>query len=87
MPEARIDDVVSVVETWMGERQGLAGHFSKDGLAEFIAVHNARTRQMISLLGKNDPDFYGALLELAQNASTMTAGGKIFVNKMDRTND
>lgn len=86
MNKLPIEDLVSVVELWQMARKPLAEKFSQGGLRAFVETHNAKTRQMISLLGKQDPEFYSALLELTQNASTMVAGGKIIADKIDRTN-
>lgn len=85
MPD-ELSEFISVVEAWRDRRQSLAQPFSQDGLRRFIETHNGLTRRMISLLRTNEPEFYSALLELTQNASTMVQGGKIFANKVDRTN-
>jgi hypothetical protein len=82
-----MENFVAIVETWQLKRKPLAESFSRDGLREFAETHNALTKRMISEIGRQDPEFYSALLELSQHASTLTVGGKFFVNKVDRTNE
>jgi hypothetical protein len=71
---------------WAQKRIPLAAPFTRDGMVGFIETHNALSRKMISLFDRKDPEFFSALLELAQNCSTLVSGGKIFVDKVDRTN-
>lgn len=82
----RFQEVYDAIEAWQLRRRSLAATFSKDGMREFVETHNAMTRKLISAFGTTDPEFYSSLLELSQNASTMTAGGKLFADKKDVTN-
>ena len=84
--DEQLRELTSVIQTWRERRVGLAGPFNQDGLRRFIETHNALTRRMIRVFDTIDPEFYTALLELTQNASTLVLGGKIVVNKIDRTN-
>lgn len=81
-----LQELIDIVETWQARRQPLAVAFSQDGMREFIETHNALTRRLIAVTEKKDPEFWSSFLELAQNASTLVSGGKIFVNGQDRTN-
>ena len=81
-----MQEFVGAVEMWVAKRKPLAEAFTMDGMREFVETHNALTRKLISLTGKFDPDFWSGVLELAQNAATMTTGGKLFVNGRDVTN-
>ena len=82
-----VEEIVSLVESWQHRRTELAATFSQDGLRGFAEAHNFITRKLIAALGnKQDPEFWSAWMELGQNASSMIQGGKLFVNKVDRTN-
>jgi len=81
-----LQELVDTVEAWQLRRMSLAAAFTTDGLREFAATHNALTRKLIVVVDRNDPEFWSAFLELCQQAGSMTAGGKFFVEKQDRTN-
>lgn len=79
-----------IVESWQTRRDTLMGtpsakRGSAASLREFVEIHNALTRRLITVLGVHDPKFYDGLLELAQNAGRVLEGGKIFVDGQDRT--
>ena len=91
MAEARVySDLVAIVETWATKRltitQGWDNGASRSSLEEFVATHNAMTRRLISELGRTDPPFYSALMELANNVETIAAGRKVFIDGADVTN-
>jgi hypothetical protein len=78
---------MDVIETWQTKRVPLASAFTRDGLREFSATHNALARRMMSLFDdRRDPEFYSALLELAQQCSTISVKAKFVVEGKDRTN-
>lgn len=64
----------------------------KDGsnaasLREFVEIQNRLSRRLISLLQKEEPLFWEAVVELAMNAQRITEGAKVFVNGQDRTSE
>lgn len=86
-----VTDLVAVVETWQIRRLGLAtkgkNHgFTQDGLYEFVEVHSALARKLVSLVGRQDPEFWSAWIELGTQASTIVTGAKTIANHIDRTN-
>lgn len=80
-----VQQIVDIVETWELRRIPLARSFTKNGMTEFVETQNALTRQLIAGLDRKDPEFWSALLELAQNGARMTAGGKLFADGKDMT--
>lgn len=87
MSELTAADLVEVVQRWQTNRIPLAQKFTNDGLAAFVAAMNGMSRELISKTGKYDPEFWSAWIELGQQCSTFTRGGKVFVGETDRTND
>lgn len=82
-----IEDAVSATETWQVRRHEIAQGFHLRGLREFCEFQNFQTRKLISYFGKQDPEFWTALAELATNAQTLTTkGAKVFADKKDVTN-
>lgn len=79
-------DVTDLVETWMLKREGLAKEFSQDGLRGFVETMNGITRQVMGKVNITEPEFWSAWIELGQQASTFSAGGKTIANKIDRSN-
>lgn len=86
MAEPTLGDFVSVVETWQSRRVEESKAFTLRGLRGFCELMNYHTRQLISQTGKQDPDFWSAVAELATNAQTLTANRKLFADGIDRTN-
>jgi hypothetical protein len=81
-----MQELIELVETWDVLRK-LGRDFTSADLNKFAETMNDRTRQLISIIGVYNPDFYMALCELAQHASSMTTpGAKLFVDGQDRTN-
>lgn len=81
-----LEDLIATVETWQAKRYTLSTEFKQDSMLAFVEGMNAMTSRLISLTGKKDPEFWSAWLELGQQASTMTAGGKTIADGHDRTN-
>jgi hypothetical protein len=82
-----IDDLVSVFETWQVRRKEEAEGFHLRGFRGFVELMNYETRRAISLTGKQDPDFWSAVAEIATNAQTLTtAGAKLRADHRDMTN-
>lgn len=83
-----LDELVAAVETWQVKRVEEAAEFSSSGLQRFCEVMNYHTRRLISVTGKNDPEFWSALSELCVNAQTLTTkGAKLRANHIDRTQE
>jgi hypothetical protein len=81
-----IEDLRAAVETWATMRHQFTS-FTRTDMQRFVETMNYHTRKTISILNSQDPEFWSALMELAQNASTLvTKGAKIFVDGEDRTN-
>lgn len=79
--------LVSLVEMWQRERVRQSEGFNLRGFREFCEVMNKQTRDLISFCDRKDPEFWTALLELAQNASTLTTkGAKVRADHRDVTN-
>jgi len=77
---------IDTVETWAVLRKEVRD-FARPDMYRFVERMNANTRKLISHTGKQDPDFWSSLMELSQNACTMTTpGAKIFADGQDRTN-
>ena len=79
--EALRDHILS----WQAKRVPLSENFTRDSLRGFAEAMNYHTRALCRLMESNDPEFYSALMELAQNATTVVTGAKLIVNKIDRT--
>lgn len=83
-----LDELVTAVETWQVKRVEEAAEFSRSGLQRFCEVMNYHTRRLISVTGKNDPEFWSAMAELSVNAQTLTTpGAKLRANHIDRTQE
>lgn len=54
-----------------------------DSLRQFIEYHNALSRQLIRAFEMEKPEFWESMLELCQQAVTITAKAKTFVNGRD----
>lgn len=74
------------MDTWRIRRESVLKEYSyNDGastrsLREFVELQDALTRRMISLLQEQEPEWYTALYELAQNTDKIIRGGKTFIN-------
>jgi hypothetical protein len=78
--------LIDVVETWNTQKEA-GRQFTQKDMRKFIETMNDRTRHMISIVGRDNPEFYTGLFELAQNATTLTTkGAKIYGDGQDRTN-
>jgi hypothetical protein len=86
LPDRNLESLRDTVITWQSRRVKLAENFTQDSLRGFAEGMNYLTRQLIAAFETDDPDFYSALMELAQNAGTLTSKAKLIVNKVDRTN-
>jgi hypothetical protein len=81
-----VRELTDLVESWQAKRVPLAEEFSKKGMRDFVAYMNHITRQAVAVTGKTDPEFWTAMLEIAQHASTLTTpGAKVIADKQDRT--
>lgn len=84
--EPTLGDVAAQVETWAAVRVELAADFELAGFRNFCEQNNYRSRRLISMFGKTDPDFWTALAELATNASVLvTPGAKVRADHRDMT--
>jgi hypothetical protein len=81
-----IEDLKNAVLTWQISRVPLSEKFSSDGLRGFAEAMNFHTGKLIRLMGTSDPEFYSAMMEMAQHAQTMVGKGKFIVDRKDRTN-
>lgn len=83
-----LTDFIAVLETWAIRRETI---FNEPGMKynsgsnyasmqRFVETQDALTRKMISILGRQDPLFYSAMYELAQNTDRIIKGGKTFIN-------
>lgn len=75
MAEPTIADFVAQVEDWQRLRVEEASAFSLRGFRGFVEQMNYRTRKLISFADRQDPEFWGALAELATNAQTLVTPG------------
>jgi hypothetical protein len=86
-------ELIDLVETWeIRKRTIFQEDPYKDGsnatsLRRFVELQNMLSRKLISEFGKQDPDFYESLVELALNAQRIIEKGKIFVNGSDVTSE
>ena len=82
MPD--IKEIVDIVETWRVKRT--SREFTRKDLREFVETMNYHTRQLISVFGIVDPEFYSGLFELATHAQTLaTRKARIIADGIDRT--
>lgn len=82
-----LDDFVSAAETWQTSRRAEAEAFTLRGFRGFVELMNYQSRQLIAFTRKEDPDFWTALAELANNAATITTkGAKLYADHRDVTN-
>lgn len=82
-----MSELVTICETWQVRRRTEAAAFTASGLRAFCELMNYETRRLISLTGREDPDFWSAVAELATNAQTLTTrSAKLIANHIDRTN-
>jgi hypothetical protein len=86
LPKKDLESLRDTIITWQARRVPLAEKFTQDSLRGFAEGMNYLTRQMIAAFETDDPEFYSALMELAQNAGTLVSHAKLIVNKTDRTN-
>ena len=88
---SRPDTLKDIVESWKTLRDIEArksnDRTSSDSLRRFVEIMNAQGKKMIREFDVYDPTFYDALAELATHAATIAGGGKVFANKVDRTNE
>lgn len=86
-------DLLSIVDTWTArkvdvfKRQPYEDGGNAKSLREFVEYNNALSRRLISELQKQDEEFFASLAELANNCARIVAGGKVFVNKQDVTQE
>ena len=64
-----------LVGTWAVLRHTTPREFNGADMRNFIGMMNDRTRQFVSILETQDPEFYSAIAELATNAATLTTPG------------
>lgn len=67
-------EFIQLIESWEQQRQH-TGEFSRSDLDTWISKMNAHTKLMIAAVGRETPEFWSAVFELAQHASTMTTPG------------
>lgn len=85
--EPTLADLVSVFETWQLRRKEVAEGFHLRGFREFVELMNYETRRAISMAHKEDPDFWTAVAEIANNAALLTTkGAKLRADHSDMTN-
>jgi hypothetical protein len=76
-----------VIETWMIQRTHIIKEFNTTDLNRFVTTLNDRTRHVVQLLERQNPEFWTAVAELATNAATLTTkGAKIIADGKDVTN-
>lgn len=75
MSDRFIRYIIDVVETWNSQKTAIVQEFTQGDMTRFVETMNDRTRHLISLFGVKNPEFYTGLLELAQNACTLTTPG------------
>jgi hypothetical protein len=80
-----LEDVTDLILTWQTRRKALARPFKADGLREFVAVMNGITRQVMSRVDTNDPEFWSAWIEIGTQASTFAHNAKTFADHIDRS--
>lgn len=86
-------ELCQIIETWqlqkrqVFKRQPYADGSNAKSLTEFVEIQNRLSRRLVSELGKQDPDFFESMVELALNAQRIIEGGKVFVNGQDRTSE
>jgi hypothetical protein len=80
-----LEDVTDLILTWQNRRLKLAGPFKADGLREFVAVMNGITRQVMSMVDTNDPEFWSAWIEIGTQASTFANNAKTIADHIDRS--
>ena len=90
--EKNLEDIRNAVNSWRTFRltttrfDDSSPGAATRSLNEFVASMNAMTRRLMAAFGENDPEFYSALAELANNAEThATKGATVKVNHRDVT--
>ena len=83
-----LTEFIQIVESWNVVKKVIQD--PKDAaldMRKFVEAHNAHTRRLISAVGRDYPDFWTGVFELAMNAQTLTSPkAKIFADGLDRTN-
>lgn len=90
---SELTELIDVVETWQIQRTALfntPGMKYNEGsnyasMQRFVEIQDAMTKRLISVCGKQDPGFYSAMYELAQNTDRIIRGGKTFINGQQQT--
>jgi hypothetical protein len=83
--------VIDAVEMWQTQKREVFKRkpfnegASVASLEEFVSIQTGAARRLISVFAKQDPDFWDSLVEVATQASTMTAQRKTFVDGQDVT--
>lgn len=82
----------TLVETWQTQkhevfkRQPFGNGSNAASLNEFVEIQNRVSRQLMTMMERSNDasaDFWQSLVELAMNCERICAGGKVFVNGMD----
>lgn len=87
------DEFTTLIETWQTQklavfkRQPFNEGANAASLREFTEIMNRLSRRLISITGKQDPDFWQSIVELAMNTNRILEGGKVFVDKQDRSSE
>ena len=93
MSEPSMNELRTVIETWISQRtltfqrQPFNEGANASSLREFVEIQNRLSRRLISILQTENPDFWSAFVELGMNASRIVEGGKILVDKQDRSQE
>lgn len=81
------DYLRGICERWENGRKQEAAKFSLRGFRNFAEFMNKETRELIAFCGREDPEFYSALAELAVNAQALTTrGARVMADHRDVTN-
>lgn len=85
--DQRVKEIIDVVESWNVVKKVIQDENPAIDMRKFVEAHNAHTRRLISAMGRDYPDFWTGMFELAMNAQTLcTPKAKIFADGLDRTN-
>ncbi len=83
--DALLHEFLDAVDSWAMLRKEFTGSKASD-LNGFVTSMNHHTRKLISILDRQDDNWWDALAEMATHASTVvTPGANVFVNKQHHT--
>lgn len=87
----RFEELIRIVEIWQTQKKEVFKRnpyhdgASVPSMTEFAQIQTSCARRLVSIMERQDDDFYESLIEIATQVGAVLRGAKTFVDKQDVT--